>query len=331
MDMSITYCGLKLPHPFMPGASPLADELDTVKKLEDAGAAAIVLRSLFEEQILAEQINTDKAMESHANSFAEALSYFPEPEDFVLGPQEYLEQIRRVKQAVSVPIIASLNGISVGGWIDHAKLIEQAGADALELNLYQLATDADKSAADLEKDKLEVITVVKKAISIPVAVKLSPFYSSLPNFAKQLDAVGVDGLVIFNRFYQPDINVEDLEVESTLELSNSSELLVRLRWLSILYGRTNMTLAVTGGVHTALDAIKAIMCGAGAVQLVSVLLQEGPAYIAKIRKDVEGWLEAKNYESLAQMTGSMSLDRCPDRTAMVRANYMRVLQSWQPT
>ena len=328
MDLSTRYLGFELPHPFMPGASPLADELDTVRRLEDAGAAAIVMRSLFEEQLVGEQIAAHRFMEDPADSFAEALTYLPSPESFVLGPEEYLEQLRAIKEAVSVPVIASLNGTSRGGWLEFARLIEQAGADALELNVYQLATDPARSAGDVERETLEMLGVVRDEVRLPLAVKLSPFYSALAHFATRLDEAGAGGLVLFNRFYQADIDVEELEVERALHLSNSSELLLRLRWLAILSPRLHASLAVSGGVHTPVDAVKAVMTGADAVQVVSALLERGPGYLAELRRGVAEWLEEHEYDSLAQMRGSMNLATCPDPAAFERANYMQLLQSW---
>ena len=328
MDLSTTYLGFKLPHPLMPGAGPLADNLDGVRRLEDAGASAIVMRSLFEEQLIAEGLATHESMDGPAESFAEALSYFPTPDEFVLGPDEYLEQIRKIKQAVRVPVIASLNGATLGGWLDYAKQMQQAGADALELNIYYVATDMAEPGEAVVQRTVDMVAAVKKAVTIPVAVKLSPFYSSLANVAKQLDAVKVDGMVLFNRFYQPDIDVEDLKVESSLTLSHSGALLMRLRWLAILSGRVHASLAVTGGVHTCLDAVKAIMCGAQAVQMVSALLENGPQQLARVRSEVSQWLQDHEYESLKQMQGSMSLLKCPNPKAFERANYAHILQSW---
>jgi len=330
MDLSTTYLGLQLPHPFLPGASPLADSLDTVRRLEDAGAAAIVLRSLFEEQLIREDLATHASLEGPAESFAEALTYLPSNEAFVLGPDEYLDQIRKIKEAVRIPVIASLNGATSGGWLDYAKQIQAAGADALELNVYFLATDPEQTGETLVQRTVDMVAAVKKAVALPVAVKLSPFYTSLPNVAQRLDEVAVDGMVLFNRFYQPDIDIEELEVEPSLTLSNSGALLLRLRWLAILSGRVRADLAVTGGVHTAVDAIKAIMCGAHAVQMVSALLQHGPQYLATVREEVARWLEEHEYESLRQMQGSMNLLKCPDPDAFERANYMQILQSWKP-
>ncbi|HKV07472.1 MAG TPA: dihydroorotate dehydrogenase-like protein [Thermoanaerobaculia bacterium] len=329
MDLSTTYLGFELPHPFMPGASPLVDDLDTVRRLEDAGAAAIVMHSLFEEQIRREQVATARFLDAPAESFAEALSYLPTPETFALGPEQYLEQLRRIKRAVRVPVIASLNGSTEGGWLSYARLLEQAGADALELNVYSLATDFDESGEILERRTLQMLAAVKHAVSIPVAVKLSPFYSSLAHFARRLDEYGADGLVLFNRFYQPDLDIEALEVAPTLRLSDPSELLLRLRWLAILSGRIRPSLAITGGVHSAVDAIKAVMAGADAVQVVSALLKNGPDRLRTLRQDLALWLEEHEYDSLAQMKGSLSLLRCPDPAAHERANYMTILQSWR--
>jgi dihydroorotate dehydrogenase (fumarate) len=330
MDLSTTYLGFKLPNPLMPGASPLVDDLDSVKRLEDAGAAAIVMHSLFEEQITREQLGHLHAVEMHEDSFAEALSYFPQPQEYRLGPEAYLEQIRKIKAMVKVPVIASLNGTSPAGWLDYAKLIEQAGADALELNVYYLATQAWETSESVERRTLEAVRVVKGAIKIPVAVKLSPFYSALANLAKQLDEAGADALVLFNRFYQPDIDVEELEVVPSLQLSDSSELLLRLRWLAILSGHVKGSLACSGGVHSPLDAIKAVMAGAHAVQLVSALLKREPAYLQTVRTGMERWMEEHEYSSLSQMHASMSHQKSPNPQALERANYMRILQGWRP-
>jgi len=330
MNLSTKYLGLTLPHPLVAGASPMVDEMDTVRKLEDAGCAAIVMHSLFEEQITREQLGTEMDMELHAEAFAEALSYFPQPKEYRLGPEQYLEQIRRMKAAVKIPVIGSLNGTSPAGWLNYAKLIEQAGADALELNVYYLATQAWETSESVERRTLEGIRTVKQAVKIPVAVKLSPFFSSLANLAKQLDDAGADGLVLFNRFYQPDIDVEELEVVPTLQLSDSSELLLRLRWLAILSGHVKGSLACSGGVHSHLDAIKALMAGAHAVQLVSVLLKRGPQYLPTLRDGIERWLEEHEYESLEQLIGSMSHQKSPNPQALERANYMRILQGWKP-
>jgi dihydroorotate dehydrogenase (fumarate) len=269
-------------------------------------------------------------MEGGADSFAEALSYFPQGLDtFRLGPEEYLEHVTQVKAAVHVPVIASLNGASLGGWLDYAKLIESAGADALELNVYFLATDIHTTGLSIRQQTLEMVKAVKAASNIPVAVKLSPFYTSVANACGELEEAGADGLVLFNRFYQPDIDVEELEAVRSLRLSDSSELLLRLRWLAVLSGRLDASLAVSGGVHTVLDAVKSIMCGAHAVQMVSALLKLGPSYLKTMIGGLSQWMEEHEYESLQQMQGSMNLLRCPDGDAYERANYVQVLRSWR--
>ena len=330
MDLTTNYLGFKLSSPLMPGASPLIEDLGEVKRLEDYGASAIVMHSLFEEQISGERLASIYHMEMYADSYAEALSYFPKPDEYRLGPDQYLEQIRKIKQAVSVPVIASLNGTTVGGWTDYAKLMQQAGADALELNVYTLATDPQETGDQIEKRTIEVVRAVTQAVSIPVSVKLSPYYSSLANFAHQLDDLGVDGLVLFNRFYQPDIDIEKLEAVSSLRLSDSGELLLRLRWLAILSRKLGANLACSGGVHTPVDVIKAVMTGAHAVQVVSCLLDRGPEYLKELKEGVAQMLEKLEYSSIQQMRGNMSLARCPDPGAFERANYMRILQTWKP-
>ena len=328
MNLSTTYLGFTLPHPLMPGASPLVDDLGTVRRLEDAGAAAIVMHSLFEEQIAAEE-QVASRVAAHGDSFAEALSYLPESPAFALGPDRYLEQLRRIREAVAVPVIASLNGVTPAGWLEYARLLEEAGAHALELNVYHLATDPAETASQAEARVLDVLRAVRGAVRLPLAVKLSPFYSAFAHLARELDGLGADGLVLFNRFYQPDIDPEALEVVPALQLSDSSELRLRLRWLAILHGRVRPTLAASGGVHTGLDALKAVMAGAHAVQMVSALLRHGPGHLAVVRDELVRWLEEHEYDSLAQAQGSMSLLRCPDPAAFERANYLRVLQSWR--
>jgi dihydroorotate dehydrogenase (fumarate) len=329
MDLRTRYLGLDLPHPFMPGASPLVDDLDAVKRLEDAGAAAIVMRSLFEEQIEREREATLHHVESHVDAFSEASSFFPRPDEFRLGPHEYLEQIARIKAAVKLPVVGSLNGVTASGWLEYATLIEQAGANALELNTYYIATDPEETAGAVDQRTLAAIEAIRKKVKIPVAVKLSPFHSSLAHFAKQIEKCGAQAVVLFNRFYQPDIDLEALEVVPKLRLSDSSELLLRLRWLAILSGRTKLELACSGGVHTEGDALRALAAGAHTVQIVSALLSHGPSHLAKVRDGVVRWLEEHEYESLAQLRGSMSLSRCPDPAMFERGNYMRILQSWR--
>ena len=329
MDLSTTYLGLKLPHPIMPGASPMVDKIDLVKRMEDAGASAIVMHSLFEEQLMREELATYRAIESPADSFAEAMTYLPRPDEFHLGPDQYLEQLVRIKQSVDLPVIASLNGFTSGGWIRYAKLMQDAGANALELNVYYLATKADETGEEVEQRTIDILKAVKQAVSIPVAVKLSPFFSSMANMARRLDDAGADGMILFNRFYQPDIDVESLEVEPTLRLSDSSELNLRLRWLAIVSGHVRASLAVSGGVHNHLDAVKAVMTGAHAVQVVSAILQQGPDVIRRIREGLTQWLEEHEYDSLEQMRGSMNLLRCPDASMFERANYIRILQGYK--
>jgi dihydroorotate dehydrogenase (fumarate) len=327
MNLSTSYMGFELPHPLVPGASPLAEDLDTVRRLEDAGAPMIGMHSLFEEQVIREELSLTQYMEGPREAYAEALSYFPDPDEFVLGPDEYLEQVRKVKAAVAVPVVASLNGTTEGGWLRYARLIEQAGADALELNLYELALDTRESGEAVERRGLEVVRAVKRQVSIPVAVKLSPFYSSIAHFARRLDEAGADALVLFNRFYQPDIDVERQELVR-VNLSSPSELLLRVRWIGALSGRVRASLAATGGVHAAVDAVKAVMAGAHATQMVSALLRHGPGYLRQVRQELAQWLEEHEFESLRQMQGSMSLLRCAEPGAYLRANYIKLLQSW---
>lgn len=329
MDLSTNYLGIRLPHPLVPGASPLSDDLDTVKQLEDAGAAAIVLRSLFEEQISREQEATHDHWERHDDAFAEAITFFPSPGSFVLGPDEYLNHVQRVKQAVRIPVIGSLNGMTPGGWLSYARLIEQAGADALELNVYHAPTDFEKSGSEVERQTLEMVRAVKHGLKIPLAVKLSPFFTAFAHFARQLDGSGADGLVLFNRYYDPDIDVHELNVIRILQLSDSSELPLRLRGIAALAGRVKGSLAVTGGVHTALDVVKSTMAGAHITQMVSALLQNGPGHLKKIRADLEAWMEENEWSSLNEMRGNLSQERIPNPQIYERANYMLMLQTWE--
>jgi dihydroorotate dehydrogenase (fumarate) len=329
MDLSTTYLGLSLAHPLITGASPLVDQLDLVRRLEDAGAAAITMHSLFEEQLAMEEAATIGAVETHAHAHAEAASYFPRRDDYALGPDQYLEQIRRIKAAVDVPVIASLNGRSGDGWTRYAQAIQQAGADALELNMYVVAADPHESGGAIERRLLDVVRAVRSAVAIPIAVKLSPFVSSLAHLAAALDETGAEGLVLFNRFYQPDIDIDTLEVVPRLRLSDSSELLLRIRWLAILAGRLRASLAASGGVHEVEDVVKAVMAGADAVQLVSTLLVHGPERLRVLRQGLAAWMAEREYGSLREMRGSMSLTRCPDPRAFERGNYMRILQTWR--
>jgi dihydroorotate dehydrogenase (fumarate) len=329
MDLATTYMGLRLPHPLMVGASPLARDLDAVRRLEDAGAAAIVMSSLFEEQLVMEQIASIALASPDEETYAGVVGYFEGMDHFKLDPDGYLEQLQRIKDAVFVPVIASLNGISRGGWLNFAKLLHQAGADALELNVYFVATGVDESGAAIEQQTIDMLRAVKDQLEIPVAVKLSPFYTALAHFARDLDAAGADGLVLFNRFCQPDIDVETMEIKHQMELSTPHELLLRLRWLAILHGRVKCSLAVTGGVHAPLDVVKAVMTGASAVQVVSSVLRDGPTRLTTFREELADWLEEHEYDSIQQILGCMSLARCPDPKAYERANYMEILQSWE--
>jgi dihydroorotate dehydrogenase (fumarate) len=310
------------------GASPLSDEIDTVRQLEDAGSAAIVLRSLFEEQIVREQMADMRYQDGNNESFAEATSYFPSPELFVMGPDEYLNHLRRVKEAVRIPVIASLNGCTPGGWLSYGRLMEQGGADALELNVYHAALDPGKSGAEIERETILMVREVKRSVKIPVAVKLSPFFTSFAHFALQLDGEGADGLVLFNRFYEADIDVQELQVTRALHLSDS-ELLLRLRGIAALAPRVKGSLAVTGGVHTALDVVKSTMAGAHVTQMVSALLKNGPGHLRKVRRDLEEWMEENEWSSLREMRGNMGVDKAPNPEAYERANYMMMLQSWE--
>lgn len=325
MNLATTYLGMRLPHPLIVGAGPLTDDLDTAKELEDEGAAAVVLRSMFEEEIKGEQMEAFFNTESHNDSFAEATSYEPDPES-AFGPDEYLEHLRRVKEAVSIPVFASLNGSSAGGWTSYARLLEQAGADAVELHLYHAASDASLSAAEVEHRMIEVVREVKKELRVPVAVKLSQMFTAFGHFAAQLDAAGADGLVLFTRFYRADIDVLELEVTRDVTLSDSSDLPSRLRGIAALAGRVKASLAVTGGVHTALDVIKATMAGAHVTQMVSAIIGNGPRHLRAVRSELAAWMEENEWESLEQMRGNMSFGRIPDPAAYERANFRMMLR-----
>jgi dihydroorotate dehydrogenase (fumarate) len=328
VDLTTRYLGLALSNPLVPGASPLVEKMDAVLRLEDAGAPAIVMRSLFEEEIERET-RAHHAMMAHTGAFSEAQSFLPEPPAERFGPERYLELVRRIKSRVAVPVIASLNGSTLGGWTAFARFIEEAGADALELNIYHLATDGREPGRTVEERAIEIVKAVKSEVSIPVAVKLSPYYSSVAHFAGELDRAGADGLVLFNRFYQPDVDIESLDVAPQLHLSQPAELLLRLRWLAVLSGRVKASLAATGGVHGATDVIKALMAGAHAVQMVSALLVNGIDHLVWTRAGIIGWMEMHGYESVRELQGCLSLRTCPDPAAFERANYMRVLESWR--
>jgi dihydroorotate dehydrogenase (fumarate) len=329
MNLSVDYLGLKLAHPILPGASPLCDNLDHVRRLEDAGAPAIVMHSLFEEQILQEGAAHHLFREQISESFSEAASFFPAPSEFVLGPEQYLAQIAKIKEAVSIPVIASLNGSHPGGWVDYARRIQDAGAAALELNIYFLPSNPNVTGAEVEWRLIEVVRSVKAAVTIPVAVKLSPFYSSLPQLAAQLHEIGADALILFNRFYQPDFDVENLEVRARLELSSPAELQMRLHWTAILAGRVPIPVIVSGGVHGLMDVVKSIMAGANAVQVVSALLKHGPGHLTTLVSQLKQFMEEQDYRSLDQMRGSLSLKHCPNPDAFERTNYLRTLQLWR--
>jgi dihydroorotate dehydrogenase (fumarate) len=329
MNLTTRYLGFDLPHPLVPGAGPLCDTLDGARRLEDAGAPLLVMRSLFEEQVVDEQVALAFALDAPAESFAEAMRYLPEPQHFVFGPEEYLEHLGRLKDAVSLPIVASLNGTTPGGWLEYARRIEQAGASALELNLYELPTDARRTSAAIEDDAVALVEHVRGLTRFPLAVKLSSFYSSLPDVARRLGEAGADALVLFNRFLQPDVDPVALQIRPELRLSSPSELNLRLRWLAILHGRFRGDLCATGGVHSAVDAVKALQCGASAVQVVSVLLQRGPGHLRELQRDLADWLEQNEHPALRPMIGSMSHQRCPDPGALERANYARMLQTWR--
>ncbi len=330
-DTKVTYLGLELPHPFVAGASPLSETLDGACRLQEGGAAAIVLRSLYAEQVAAESIATHLAMHAHAESYGEATSYFPEPDDLPLGPDEYLEHLSGVKSRVTVPVIASLNGERVGPWVEHAALAEDAGADAIELNIYRVVTDPFVEGVSVEHEAVEIVKAVRGRTKLPIAVKLSPFYSSVANLAVRLRDAGADGAVLFNRFFEPDLDTENLAVEPHLVSSTSDELLLRLRWLAILSGATEgLDLAVTGGVHTPIDAVKSVMCGAHAVQVVSALLTHGPDRLHALRSGFADWLDEHEYASANQMRGNMNIARCPDPSAHTRSQYIRTLRSWSP-
>ncbi len=331
MSLATTYMGLNLTSPVVPSASPLSEEIGNLKRMEDAGAAAVVLHSLFEEQLVLEELELHHRTTQGTQMFQEALTYFPEPEEYKLGPDEYLEHIRKAKEAVEIPIIASLNGSSIGGWTEYAKQMQDAGADALELNIYRIPTDPAVSGNEIEKTYLEILKAVKARVSIPVAVKLSPFFSNMASMAKQLDDAGADALVLFNRFYQPDIDLDELEVSPHILLSTPQALRLPMRWIAILYGRINADLAATSGIHWGRDVIKVIMAGASVAQVCSALLKNGIDHLRVILQAVHEWMEKNEYESIQQMKGSMSQVKCPDPAAFERAQYMRALTTYRPS
>jgi len=330
MNLTTNYLGMMLKNPIVASSSPLSHSVDSIRRLEDAGAAAVVMYSLFEEQIGFDSYYIDYHLTQGIDSYAEAISYFPDMQSYNVGPDDYLNLIRRAKEAVSIPIIGSLNGASVGGWTDYATLIEEAGADALELNVYYLPANTGIKGSDVEALYLDILTAVREVVTIPVAIKLSPFFSSIANMASCLSEQGADGLVLFNRFYQPDFDLENLEVAPRLVLSNSNELRLPLRWVAILYGRVNADLAITSGVHTSQDVVKGLMAGAKVTMMASELLQNGVRRIGQVLNEVVTWLTEREYESVTQMIGSMSQKHCAEPAAFERANYMKMLQSYRP-
>jgi dihydroorotate dehydrogenase (fumarate) len=326
VDLTTTYLGLKLRTPLVASASPLSREVEGIRRLEDAGASAVVLYSLFEEQLRQEELDLEYHLAAGTESFAESLTYFPQPSEFHTGPEGYLEHIRKAKQAVGIPIIASLNGSTLGGWTKFATEIERAGADAIECNIYHIPTDSRLAAEDVEANYLQILQAVKSAVTIPVAVKLSPFFSNLANMAQRLDRSGADALVLFNRFYQPDIDLEELEIRPNVLLSTPQALRLPLTWIGILHGRIKAELAATGGVHGAQDVIKLLMVGARVTMLCSALIRHGVQHLRHVERELREWMEAHEYESVSQMRGSMSQIRCPDPGAFERAQYMRAVK-----
>ena len=327
-DLTATYLGLALRNPLVASASPLSKRLEMVKRLDDAGIGAIVLYSLFEEQITHQSLELDHYLELGAQSYAESLTYFPDMGRYNVGPEPYLEHLERVKHAVSVPVIGSLNGASSGGWVDYARRIENAGADALELNIYFIPGDPDRTSAELEDMYLNLVADVRGAVGIPLAVKLSPFFTSLPNMARRFVEAGADALVLFNRFYQPDLDIESLDVVPSLELSSSLDLRLPLRWIAMLYGRVHADFALTSGVHQAVDVVKAVMAGANVAMMASELLAHGVPRVSTMLTDLEAWIQDHEYASIAQMRGSMSQRGVAEPAAFERANYMKALNTF---
>jgi dihydroorotate dehydrogenase (fumarate) len=329
VDLTTTYMGIKLKNPVVPSASPLSADLDNIKRMEDAGAAAVTLHSLFEEQIEFEAEALTHFLEQGTESFAEALSYFPAVHEYRREPDDYVEHIRMAKSAVDIPIIASLNGVSPGGWTGYAKRFEEAGADAVELNIYFIPTNDTLMSYDVEDLYVKLLKDVKKKVDIPVAMKLSPYFSAMPHVASMLDAEGADALVLFNRFYQPDVDIEALDVTPNLQLSTPVEMRLPMRWIAILYGRLDCSMALTSGIHTAEDVIKAVMVGADVANVCSVLLKMGIGKIDELLEGMTAWMEEHDYESIEQMKGSMSHKSVPEPAAFERANYMKVLNSYK--
>ena len=331
MNLSTTYLGLKLRSPLVPSAAqPLTENVDNIKRMEDAGAAAVVMHSLFEEQLTLERRELFESMTQGTESFAEALTYFPEPSEFHVGPEVYLENIQKAKASVKIPIIASLNGSTPGGWVEYASKIEKAGADAIELNIYWIPTDPSLTSIRIEDTYVEILRSVKQQVRIPVAVKLSPFFTNFANMARRLEVAGADGLVLFNRFYQPDMDLESLEVTPNILLSTPMAMRVPLRWIAILRDQVGLSLAATSGIHRATDAIKMLMAGADVTMMCSALLRHGVKHITTVENEIRNWMEEHDYESIEQLQGSMSQKNCPDPAAFERAQYMRAVSSYRP-
>jgi dihydroorotate dehydrogenase (fumarate) len=328
IDLTTDYLGLKLANPLVPSASPLTKDVNSARKLEDAGASAVVMYSLFEEKIEAEERQMDRFLYQQALGHGEADSFYPMPAQVHTYQEQYLEQLEKLKAALAIPVIASLNGTSLSGWVEYGKQLQQAGADALELNIYHLAANAEESSVDVENRYLDILQELKAHVSVPIVMKLSSQFSSPIHFAKRLEEAGASGIALFNRFYQPDIDLETLEVVPKLELSSSSETLLRIRWTALLYGRTNLSLAVTGGFHQTPDIVKALLAGADVVHLCSVLLKLGVSQLTKILVELEQWLDEHGYESVSQLKGSVSQQHAIDPSAYERANYVQVLDNY---
>lgn len=329
IDLSTTYLGLKLSSPLVVSASPLSRDLDGICRLEEAGASAIVLYSLFEEQLRQEEADLDYHLAAGTESSAESLTYFPQPSEFHTGPDGYLNHIRKAKSSVGIPVIASLNGTTLGGWTKFAGEIEKAGADAIELNIYSIPTDAQITSGEVERTYIEIVHAVKSTVTIPVAVKLSPFFSNFANVAAQLDHAKADGLVLFNRFYQPDIDLEELEIRPNVLLSTPQSLRLPLTWIGILHGRVKASLAGTGGIHSAEDVVKMLMVGANVTMMCSALMRHGVNHLRHVERELREWMDEHEYESVKQMQGSMSQIKCPDPAAFERAQYMRAVKGMQ--
>ena len=329
MDLTTTYLGLNLKNPIVPSAGPLSHTVDSMKRLEDAGASAIVMYSLFEEQIVHDAAELNYFLTQGTESFAEALTYFPEADDYNLGPEEYVEHIHRAKGALGIPVIGSLNGVSAGGWVKFARKIEEAGADAIELNVYYIPTDPALTGTTVEERYIEVLRAVKSTVKIPVAIKLRPFFSSMANMAHRLDDAGADGLVLFNRFYQPDFDLEVLEVTPNVILSTPQAMRLPLRWVAILHGQVKASIAATSGIHTTQDVLKMLMAGADVTMMCSALLKHGAGRIGEVLTELTRWMEEHEYESVGQMKGSMSQKSVADPAAFERANYMKALNSYK--